>query len=66
MFSQPIEQTYQHFSSRRDAIVHQYINNPALKRNDPVTYAKYKKELRDINKRLRIIRQCIPAHPNLA
>jgi|GEM_PF-5141976 len=63
MNNETLEQIYNQMCARRDAIILHYLNNRALKANDPTGYGKYQKELRDINKRLRIIRQCIPANP---
>ena len=65
MKAESLEEVYHRMCGRRDAIYQHYLKNTLLKINDPVSYRKYQQEFRDINKRLRIIRQCIPANPTL-
>ncbi|WP_461081351.1 hypothetical protein [Spirosoma flavus] len=66
MNAKTLEQVYHQMCTRRDAISQHFLANHTLKTSDPTSYDRYRKELRDINKRLRIIRQCIPSNPILA
>ncbi|MBD2699223.1 hypothetical protein IC229_01155 [Spirosoma sp. BT702] len=66
MNAKTLEQVYHQMCTRRDAISQHFLADQSLKSSDPTSYERYRKELRDINKRLRIIRQCIPANPILA
>ncbi|GAB3990893.1 hypothetical protein GCM10028807_19180 [Spirosoma daeguense] len=65
MKPETLQQIYQQMCVRRDAINQHYLADLSLKTNDPTSYEKYRRELRDINKRLRIIRHCIPVNPIL-
>lgn len=65
MLNQSLEEIYHQMCARRDAVVLHYLNNMTLKAADPIEYEKYRKEVRTINKRLRTIRECIPANPTL-
>ncbi|MBC8152051.1 MAG: hypothetical protein H7Z72_03995 [Bacteroidetes bacterium] len=65
MNTDSIDKLYHQLSARRDAINQHYLRNTMLKTGDPIGYQTYQREFRAINKRLRVIRQCIPANPTL-
>ena len=55
---------YQQLSARRDALMLAYKRND-FKHNDPAAYQQYQGELRNLNRRLRIIRQQMDINPML-
>ncbi|RRB02346.1 hypothetical protein [Larkinella rosea] len=55
---------YQRLSARRNAVL-LYSTNDVLKNNDPTTYHKYQMELRDLNRKLRLIRGQMKENPIL-
>ncbi|GAB3929557.1 hypothetical protein [Larkinella terrae] len=55
---------YQRLSARRNAVL-LYSSNDTLKNNDPATYHKYQTELRDLNRKLRLIRVQMKENPIL-
>ncbi|MFD1141641.1 hypothetical protein ACFQ4C_11000 [Larkinella insperata] len=56
---------YQRLSARRNALLVHYSHNNSLKANDPTTYRKYQSELRDLNRKLRLIRGQLDDNPIL-
>jgi hypothetical protein len=56
---------YQRLSARRNALLIHYSHNDMLKTSDPVTYQKYQGELRDLNRKLRLIRGQLVDNPTL-
>lgn len=55
---------YQRLSARRNALL-VYSHNDSLKSSDPTTYRKYQSELRDLNRKLRLIRVQLDDNPIL-
>ncbi|MFC5409758.1 hypothetical protein ACFPMF_10595 [Larkinella bovis] len=56
---------YERLSARRNALLLHYSHNDALKTSDPVTYQKYQRELRELNRKLRLIRGQLAENPIL-
>ncbi|MGV3558818.1 hypothetical protein [Larkinella arboricola] len=56
---------YQRLSARRNALLVHYGHNNSLKTSDPTTYRKYQSELRDLNRKLRLIRGQLDDNPIL-
>jgi hypothetical protein len=56
---------YQRLSARRNALLLYYSHNDTLKSNDPATYQKYQGELRELNRKLRLIRGQLVDNPTL-
>ncbi|GAB3259404.1 hypothetical protein GCM10027347_23000 [Larkinella harenae] len=56
---------YQRLSARRNALLIHYSHNDSLKNSDPTTYRKYQSELRDLNRKLRLIRGQLEDNPIL-
>lgn len=54
---------YQRLSARRNALLLHYSHNESLKSSDPVTYQQYQTELRDLNRKLRLIRGQLKENP---
>jgi hypothetical protein len=60
-----ISEVYQRLSARRNALLLYYSHNDLLKSSDPTTYRKYQSELRDLNRKLRLIRGQMEDNPTL-
>ncbi|GAB3313457.1 hypothetical protein GCM10027299_00520 [Larkinella ripae] len=60
-----VNELYQRLSARRNALLLYYSHNTALKSNDPATYQKYQLELRNLNRKLRLIRGQMEDNPIL-
>ncbi|MGA0558976.1 hypothetical protein ACO2Q8_20130 [Larkinella sp. VNQ87] len=56
---------YQRLSARRNALLTHYGQNNLLKSSDPTTYRQYQSELRDLNRKLRMIREQMAENPIL-
>ena len=61
----PTSELYQRLSARRNALLVHYSHNDTLKSSDPDTYQKYQGELRDLNRKLRLIRGQMEENPTL-
>ncbi|WP_128548527.1 hypothetical protein [Larkinella soli] len=61
----PVTELYQRLSARRNALMVHYGHNNSLRTNDPATYTRYQTELRELNRKLRMIRNQIEENPIL-